>query len=616
MPTKKINPIEAHFEKGILGIAVIVLLYILFAYMITSPTSVELGMTKVRPGQAYEYISKQADALDQKAKQQESQWPEIKIKTETGSAPAQLSGLPETLIAPLAPVVMPSEADPESEVSFGISSKVKFEEPQVLTPEKITAKEGRSTLGIANDNALQDFFKTSNDQFDVSWVTVAGEINLEKERELLEPLPDKVEKEPMFFRVDLQRAVVNADGKLGEWEDVPNIDPESLLISQDKPMKVESMEDLREIRNELFANLAGVEQDAIMPGFPNVLYGTEWDIPLLPGEKKVSETKNEDKKKSTPKPQRQAVARRPRGGGGGGGGGGMGGGPSMGGMGGGGGGRAARRGGAGGKKAGPGMAGPGMAGPGMMGPGMMGPGMMGPGMMGPGMMGPGMMGPGMTGTGGNRSQQTTVTKLTDEERRGKKTLKVWAFDFSAKPGLTYKYRIRVVMYNPLAGYKIYLKTPENNLLAGLASTWSEASSSVTLERDIYYFAEGLSSDKKSVKFSIYKWYLGKLYKEDFPIAPGELIGEKKKVRLLTESKQSDLPEREEVDFSTGLTLEKFVPSSDGNSVTVTITSPSGKTVTQDSAEVCAGKEYDRCKEIVKTQYIEWKKIQREMQSSR
>ena len=93
MPTKKINPIEEHFEKGILGISVIVLLYFLFAYMITSPTSVELGMTKVRPGQAYALILKEAESLDQKAKQQESQWPEIQVQQETGNAPVKLGGV-------------------------------------------------------------------------------------------------------------------------------------------------------------------------------------------------------------------------------------------------------------------------------------------------------------------------------------------------------------------------------------------------------------------------------------------------------------------------------------------------------------------------------------------
>ena len=197
-------------------------------------------------------------------------------------------------------------------------------------------------------------------------------------------------------------------GKLGEWEDIPFFDTESLLVSADKELKVESMEDLRDIRNDLFSNLASVELDALMPSFPRVLYGTEWDVPLLPGEKRALDTKK-DSKKDKPKPQRRVVARPSRGGGGLGGG--IGGG-APGGMGG------VRRG--GGRRGGA-MGGPGMAGPGMIGgPGMAGPGMMGPGMMGPGVMEPGMMGPGGVNMAGKRTGKVTLNKLTDEERKNPK----------------------------------------------------------------------------------------------------------------------------------------------------------------------------------------------------
>ena len=642
MPTKKMNPVEEHFEKGILGIAAIVLLYILFAYMIKSPTSLELGTTVVRPGQAYKYVKEQVDQLDQKAKQQESQWPDITLVQEKNDSnkSTKMMGLPESLAATLTPIVLPNVEEMQSGPS--IDSRNKYDLPKVLPPDKVTVSSGRSTLSLGSDMVAKEFFQTSEENFDVSWVTVVGEINLEKQRKLMEELPEKVEKEPMYVRVDLQRAEVGKDGKAGKWEDVSNLDAQTLLLTPSKPLKKESMDDLRTVRNSLFSNLGEEEATALNPECPTVVHGDDWDTPLLPGEKKAAEAEEQKKAREEKKAEKkaQATVRTPvrsssRGGGGmaggmpgaGGGGhrGGGGGGGGIGGGGGGGGGggaahrSTARTGAAGG--VGGGGAAAGAMGPGVMGPGAMGPGMMGPGMMGPGMMGPGMTGKGMTGKGGmmmnQPSHQPTVAKLTDEERREKKTLKVWAIDYSATPGKTYKYRMRVVMYNPLAGYKLYLKNPENNLLAGLASDWVEAAGSLSLDNSIYFFAEGPSSDKKAVKFSVYKWYLGKWYKVDFNVKAGDPIGEKKKVKLVTASaanSQENQTERGDVDFSTGATLDKFDISADGNSLKATIKTADGQTSEQDSAAIVETKEYKDCKDRLKKQYLEEQKLKREQRT--
>jgi hypothetical protein len=615
MPTKKMNPVEEHFEKGILGIAVIVLLYILIAYTLTSP-SIELGTRPVRPGQAYGYLKEQAEELDRKARQQESQWPDIAVAQETSNDNARKTKeLPKNFTSELIPVVLPNVEERASGPSY--DSRVKYEVPKVLAPSKVTLSSGRSTINLANEADLKDFFQTSEDYYDVSWVTVVGEIDLEKQRKLMEELPDKVEREPMFVRVDLQRAEVGADGKTGKWEDVANIDGANLLLAPEEPLKLKSMDDLRTVRNALFTNLGDEEATALNPICPTVVYGDEWDIPMLPGEKKAAEAESQKQAREERQAKKtQAVVRTPQvsrrtGGGGGGMMGGMGG-PG----GGGGGGRmrgmgAARGGRAMGGGAMPGMMGPGAVGPGVM-PGMMGPGAAGPGVM-PGLMGPGGGVPGMQ----DRLPQQTIaaTKLTDEQRREQKTLKVWANDFTAKPGKTYKYRMRVIMYNPLAGYKPYLMNPDNNLLAGLASEWVEAAGSVSISKPIYYFVEGQSSDKNAARFSVYKWYMGKWYKADFNVKIGETIGAKRKVVLLTSSmsdtnRSTTERERGEVDFSTDATLEKIDPNADGTSIKVTITTAEGQTEIQDSATISETKEYKDCRDTLKKQYAEEKKLKR------
>ena len=135
---------------------------------------------------------------------------------------------------------------------------------------------------------------------------------------------------------------------------------------------------------------------------------------------------------------------------------------------------------------------------------------------------------------------------------------------------------------------------------------------MTLERENYYFAEGPTSDKKSVKFRVYKWHLGSLYQSDFSVASGEPVGGSKRVKLISTESAGDLPEREELDFSTGTILDSFVLSPDNASVTVTLTTKEGETITQDSSKVGESKDYKHCEDVIKDQYRQIRKLKREM----
>jgi hypothetical protein len=251
------------------------------------------------------------------------------------------------------------------------------------------------------------------------------------------------------------------------------------------------------------------------------------------------------------------------------------------------------------------------------GPGAMGgPGMM-PGMMGmpQGNMAGGMMGGG-PGMGGMPQQQRTATvqKLTDEERKSQKTLKIWATDFFGTPGKTYKYRIRVVMYNPLAGYKPYLEDPANTLLTGIASSWTEVGGPVRLENAYYCFAESLGNDKKSVKFNVIKWHSGSLYSESFMVKEGEAIGGKKKIKLLASTKEQvgeDLG-TEEVDFDTGLTLAEFSAGQADREVNVTVKSSDGQSIKQNSIQVKESSDYKKSQEALKDQSVKIRKWKKEL----
>jgi len=615
MATKKINPIEEHFEKGVVGFAAIVLFYALFAYTISSPTNITIDGQIARPGQAYELVLRKAELIDSKVREQAEIWANITLAKPSQDTNVQstLTGLPENLKSPLT-VIVPLNNELVTDDPNGNGLSEKYDIPKVLSPEKLSTRSGRSVLDLKQDEPLASLLQVTDKDMKVekSWVTVGGTIDLIKQRKEMVSLPDKyeVEKEPLFIRADLQRAEVLADGKLGPWADVECIlDEKGLLIPPTSPLKVDSFKTLEEVRHQLMSRLSEIEGYALTPEFPIVIAGDDWKDPFEK-EEVVSPRRNRNQGEEQATMNRRERTPSVRRGGTGG---------DMAGPGGRTGGRSSRSGGGkgvgspvlggGGRgvrrpnqlavRGGAEMGGPGMMGPGMVNPGMMGPGMAGPGMMGPGMVSPGMM-PGVDGRRGGMSYRTAAdrkpVRLSSEQRKKEKTLKVWVHDLTARPGKTYKYRLRVVMYNPLAGYKPIMKTPQNNLVAGLVSPWSEPIGPVTVEREGYIFAGSISDDSKSVNFTVYKWNAGWLYQATFDrVKVGQAIGGKKVIgkgyqRLPDGTLQES--RNKEIDFTTGAVLEAISKND------VTIRMDDSSVIKQELSTISSDKDFKKCKDIL------------------
>ena len=608
MPAKKPNIFELHFEKAILGVAVLVFLYCLIAFVLGSPVATTLGTETVKPGEVASKVEEEAQRLENKAKTQTV--PTIKgVEQAAVQTHDKISGLPNvtTLPAIVKPVIQE-----EYTLEFEMDQRLpQFDLPKVVTPERLRVHHARSTLSVDPQStwANVSYGVTSVDK---SWVTVAAELNIEKQEELLAPLPEEVGHDPLFIRVDLQRAEVGEDGKLGEWVDVEPINADMLVLRPDDSLKTQTFGELRNLRNQLFS---GKLQDmAVNPLFPEVVAGKDWEIPLVKGEKI---RKAENAPSRSERSERRTVSRGPkrpsRGGGGGMGGPGMvggpgGGGPGRGGM---------EMGGMGG----PGMGGPGMGMPGMGGPGMGMPGMGGPGMGGPGMGMPGMEMPGMgpRGPGGMMDQPQADIETTDTGG-----LRIWAHDLTAVPGKKYKYRMRAVMYNPLAGWPLYLKEKSATLQAALTSDWSEPSEAIKIQRDMYYFVTGARDDGDVAQFEIYKWHTGWLCREKFNVAPNEPIGELEKTKFYLRDGEARLIDSvEDVNFSIGAVLvsinanaEVEVVENPGEEdeerrtelgvVEVVIRTDDGETIKQDAANAKLSEDYKLCKELIREQLLEVK----------
>jgi hypothetical protein len=159
---------------------------------------------------------------------------------------------------------------------------------------------------------------------------------------------------------------------------------------------------------------------------------------------------------------------------------------------------------------------------GMMDAGKMGA-MMGRGMQGGGMMGR-MMGGGMMGG----STETAGQYWKSDEKR----VMIRALDFTVEPDTSYRYRVRIVVFNP------NLHREDVNYGAGvdtkseeLKGKWSDPTDEVYMPPDVMPYAKGIlppspASDVKA-QFQVIRFNPadGVTVPHNFGASPGEVIGE-------------------------------------------------------------------------------------------
>ena len=84
----------------------------------------------------------------------------------------------------------------------------------------------------------------------------------------------------------------------------------------------------------------------------------------------------------------------------------------------------------------------------------------------------------------------------------------WVNDTSAKPGETYRYRVRVLAVNPYATAPSWLAKPEGAGKVLLAGEWSQWSEPAQLEQSKYLFLVDAKKDSPSVRVEVDQWVNG------------------------------------------------------------------------------------------------------------
>ncbi|MCJ7777619.1 MAG: hypothetical protein MUP16_04825 [Sedimentisphaerales bacterium] len=117
-----------------------------------------------------------------------------------------------------------------------------------------------------------------------------------------------------------------------------------------------------------------------------------------------------------------------------------------------------------------------------------------------------------------------ITEMTDLSK-WREPLVFWAHDDTVDPGSTYRYRIRLGVFNPVAGtnqLKPQYKSLQNQAI--LWTTFSEETNPVAIQKRLYFFAKDIQEAAKKVTVQVSRYVLGYWYSEDFPVRQGEAIG--------------------------------------------------------------------------------------------
>ncbi|MBN2456696.1 MAG: hypothetical protein JXB29_09215 [Sedimentisphaerales bacterium] len=144
--------------------------------------------------------------------------------------------------------------------------------------------------------------------------------------------------------------------------------------------------------------------------------------------------------------------------------------------------------------------------------------------------------------------------ITDETklRTMDEPLVLWAYDDTVEAGKEYRYRIRLGVFNPIAGTEQFSK--EDTLLKDKVILWSEFSDvtePVLIPAKLYFFPRTIQQAAETVTVTVSRYVLGYWYSKDFVVSPGENIGNSCEYQASEEEQEKGVTVPASVEYSTG-----------------------------------------------------------------
>lgn len=136
-----------------------------------------------------------------------------------------------------------------------------------------------------------------------------------------------------------------------------------------------------------------------------------------------------------------------------------------------------------------------------------------------------------------RYQSLLINEKTDLEQL-QDLLTFWAYDDTVEPEKTYRYRVRLGIYNPVAGTSMLAEQfDEYEDQAILWSEFSDVTEPINIPAKLYFFPKNVQEASGTVTFQISRYVLGYWYSEDFMVKRGEMIGAPAEYIAQTENEQ-------------------------------------------------------------------------------
>jgi hypothetical protein len=165
--------------------------------------------------------------------------------------------------------------------------------------------------------------------------------------------------------------------------------------------------------------------------------------------------------------------------------------------------------------------------------------------------------------------EISITESTNIARMDKPLL-FWAHDDTVEPGKSYRYRIRLGVFNPVAGTNQFGEQDEslkNKVI--LWSKFSDITETVDIPGTLYFFPSDIQEATRSVTVQVSRYVLGYWYSKDFTVKQGELIGKVGECKITEEEEKKAVTVPKMVDYATGAVLVDIIPVNDwsgGNSL--------------------------------------------------
>ncbi len=144
------------------------------------------------------------------------------------------------------------------------------------------------------------------------------------------------------------------------------------------------------------------------------------------------------------------------------------------------------------------------------------------------------------------TEKTDITKMEEP-------LVFWAHDDTVEPRKSYRYRMRLGVFNPIAGTDQFIeqdKSLKNKVI--LWSEFSDVTGTVDIPGTLYFFPREIQEAAKTVTVTACRYVLGYWYCKDFMVKAGETIGNVVGLEPLESQEQLTVPEQ--IDYTTGAVL--------------------------------------------------------------